>query len=132
MVQLSCRASTKAAAMKILAIAMVLAAFAPAAPGVQEALNTAANTVFAAAGSSNRQATKVVPVVRPGGGNGGFAQIVGSSQAVKATTAVMEITTTTAWSITALIPVSRIDSSSGSFHREYGVAVDALVNYRSL
>lgn len=115
--------------MKLLLVALLLAGTAPIVPAVQDALNTGANAVFEAAGAPNRDATKIVPVVAQGGGSRGYAQITGPAQALKSTAAVVEINTATAWSITAFIPVSKIDASSGTFHRVYGVAVDALVNH---
>ena len=115
--------------MKVLAVAFAMVALATAPSSVPAALNAAANAVFDAAGAPNRETSKVVRIVAPGGGNRGFAQISGSAAAVKATTAVVEISTSTAWTITAFIPVARLDSSTETFQREYGVSVDALIDH---
>ena len=118
--------------MKIIALALALATLTTQSQ-VTGALNTAVNAMLDAAGSGNRQATKVVPIVTEGGGNAGFAQIVGSGSAVSRTNAVVEIARPApgAGAISALIPVSAVDTAGGTFHRVYGVGIDALINYKS-
>ena len=115
--------------MKVTVLALLLASSLPGASGVSTALNTAANAVFDAAGAPNREATKVVPVVSAAGSVHGFAQVTGSAKAVAATAAVVEISSATTWSITAFVPVTSMPDASGAFHREYGVAVDALIQH---
>lgn len=121
--------------MKMLVLAAVLAlATAGFAAGAQREilapLDQAVNAMFGAAGAPNRDATRVVPIVTSGGQTAGYAQIVGPRVQVAATRAVVKISTASAngWTIDALVPVSTISRSSGAMHREYGVAVDALVN----
>lgn len=91
-------------------------------------MNVATNSVFDAAGAANHEATRVVPVVSPGGGQSGFAQIAGSAKALRTVSAVVKIQTATAWSISAFIPVRDFSTADGTFHRVYGVAVDALIS----
>ncbi len=115
--------------MKIFALALALALPVTAQGAVTGALNSAVNAVLDAAGSANTQTTKVVPIVTAAGAQAGFAQIVGTQRAVEHTTAVVEVSAPSSVSIIALIPVSRIDAQAGTFNREYGVGIDALVNY---
>lgn len=93
-------------------------------------LDQAVNAMFDAAGAPNRDATRVVPIVSSGGQTAGYAQIVGPRAQVAATRAVVKISTASAngWTIDAFVPVSTVSRSSGAMHREYGVAVDAIVN----
>jgi hypothetical protein len=117
--------------MKIPALVLALTALpASAANGTTAALDSAVNAMLDAAGSGNHQATKVVPIETAQGGADGFAQIVGPGSEVRRTTAVIEITAPSAFQISVLVPVSTFDASAGTFHRVYGVGVDALVNYR--
>lgn len=122
-------------AMKVVALALALAAalagFASAAQNELLApLDQAANALLGAAGAPNHDASRVVPIVGAGGVTSGYAQIVGPRSRVAATRAVMKISTTAAngWTIDALVPVSAVSRESGSMHREYGVAVDAIVS----
>lgn len=115
--------------MKIFALALALVLPASAPGAVTGALNSAVNAMLEAAGTGNTQATKVVPILTVAGGQAGFAQIVGSQAAVKHTTAVVQVSTSSGVTIVALVPVSRIDTQTGTFTRENGVGVDALVNY---
>lgn len=116
--------------MKLIAIVLALATFAPQSQ-VTGALNTAVNAMLDAAGSGNHQATKVVPIVTEGGGDAGFAQIVGSGSAVSRTNAVVEIARPApgAGAISVLVPVSSVDTNGGTLHRVYGVGIDALIGY---
>lgn len=93
-------------------------------------LDQAVNAMFTAAGVPNRDATRVVPIVTTGGVTSGYAQITGPQARVNATRAVLKISTASpnGWSIDAFVPVTTISRVSGTIHREYGVAVDALVN----
>jgi hypothetical protein len=123
--------------MKVFALTMLLAAAAAAlAFGRQNELLTpldqAVNAMLDAAGTPNRGISRVVPIVRSGGVPGGYAQIIGDRAAVAHTRAVLEISTAvpSGWSIDALIPVTTISRTSGTIHRSYGVAVDAIVNGR--
>ena len=95
-------------------------------------LDQAVNAMFAAAGAPNRDATRVVPIESSGGAVAGYAQIVGPRARVAATRAVVEISTTApnGWQIQALVPVRSVSRASGALQREYGVAVDAIVNGR--
>ena len=95
-------------------------------------VNEAVNAMFEAAGVPNRDATRVVPIVAQSGLTTGYAQITGAQARVNATRAVLSISTVSpnGWSINALVPVTTISRTSGAIHREYGVAVDAVVNGR--
>lgn len=120
--------------MKILVLAGALAAFAAGFASAQQSeilapLDQAVNAVLSAAGVPNRDATRVVPVVTSGGAQAGYAQIVGPQARVAATRAVVKISTSApnGWTFDTLVPVSVVKRGSGAMHREYGVAVDALV-----
>lgn len=117
--------------IKITALVLALTALpASAANGTTAALDSAVNAMLDSAGSGNRQATKVVPIETAQGAADGFAQVVGPGSDVRRTTAVVEITAPSAFQISAFVPISSFDASAGTFHRVYGVGVDALVNYR--
>ena len=115
------------------AFALVLALLMPAAAAVNpytQSLNTAVNAMLDAAQAGNHQATKVVPIVTLGGGSAGFAQVTGSGYAVSRTIAVVEIRASGGTGqVTLLVPAASIARDSGTFVREYGVGVDALVGY---
>ncbi|HLI95693.1 MAG TPA: hypothetical protein VKT72_06350 [Candidatus Baltobacteraceae bacterium] len=93
-------------------------------------LDQAVNAMLEAAGAPSRDATRVVPIESSGGAVNGYAQIVGTASRVAATRAVVKISTSApnGWRIDALVPVSSVSRSTGRLHREYGVAVDALVS----
>lgn len=121
--------------MKILVLAVALAAFAAGFAAAQQSellapMNEAVDAMLTAAGVPNREAARVVPVVGVGGVRAGFAQIVGSQPRVAAVRAVLRISATSpnGWTIDSLVPVSTVSRASGAMHRVYGVAVDALVN----
>lgn len=122
--------------MKILLLAVTLAAFAAGFAAAQNEilapLDQAVNAMFEAAGVPNREATRVVPIVTAGGTTAGYAQIAGTQTRVNAARAVLKISTVSpnGWSIDALVPVTTVGRTSGAIHREYGVAVDAIVNGR--
>ncbi len=123
--------------MKVLVLAAAVAAFAGGFAAAQQSellapLDQAVNALMSAAGVSNHDASRVVPIVVAGGATAGFAQIVGPQARVAATRAVVKISTTSpnGWTIDALVPVTTISRTSGSMHRQYGVAVDAIVNGR--
>lgn len=125
----------KTAPMKVLIITVVLAAFTAGFSAAQQSeilgpLDQAVNALFSAAGVPNRDTTRVVPIESVGGTVNGYAQIAGPQSRVAATRAVIQISTSSAngWSIDALVPVSSVSRSGGTLHREYGVAVDAIVN----
>jgi len=120
--------------MKIVVLAVALAACAAGFASAQQSeilapLDQAVNAVLSAAGVPNRDATRVVPIVTAGGAQAGYAQIVGPKAEVTATRAVVKISTTApnGWTFDTLVPVSVVKRGSGQMHREYGVAVDALV-----
>lgn len=120
--------------MKTFVLAVALAGFAAGVATAQQSeilapLDQAVNAMFEAAGVPNRDATRVVPIVTTGGITSGYAQITGSQARVNATRAVLKISTASpnGWSIDALVPVTTISRSSGTIHREYGVAIDAVV-----
>jgi hypothetical protein len=121
--------------MKVLIITLALAAFAAGFAAAQQSeilapLDQAVNALFSAAGVPNRESTRVVPIESVAGAVNGYAQIAGPQSRVAATRAVIQISTTSpnGWSIDALVPVSSVSRSGGTLHREYGVAVDAIVN----
>lgn len=121
--------------MKIAILAVALAAFTAGFAAAQqreilEPLDQAVNAMFAAAAVPNRDATRVVPIESAGGAVAGYAQIVGPRTRVAATRAVVRISTSSpnGWRIDALIPVTSVSRTSGTINREYGVAVDAIVN----
>lgn len=123
--------------MKAVVLTVVLAALAAgfAAASRREILaplDQAVNAMLSAAMVPNREATRVVPVESTGGAVTGYAQIVGAQARVAATRAVIEISTTSpnGWTIDALVPVTSVSRTSGAMRRQYGVAVDALVNGR--
>lgn len=95
-------------------------------------IDAAVNAMLAAAGAPNHQATRVVPIENSGGLVSGYAQIVGTRSSVAATRAVVRISAPPAsgWTVDAYIPVTGIDRHSGTIHRQYGVAIDALVKGR--
>jgi hypothetical protein len=120
--------------MRIALLTISLAVCAAAIAGAQQSailapLDQAVNAVLSAAGASNRDATRVVPVVTAEGAVAGYAQIVGSQGRVAATRAVLNVSTSTphGWSIETLVPVSTVSRDGRMMHRVYGVAVDALV-----
>jgi hypothetical protein len=120
--------------MKVAVLAVALGAFAAGFASAQQSeilapLDQAVNAVLSASGIPNHDATRVVPVVTAGGAEAGFAQIVGPQARVAATRAVVKISTTApnGWTFDTLVPVSVVKRGSGQMHREYGVAVDALV-----
>ena len=118
--------------MKVAILAVTLAAFtagfAAAQNEILTPLNTAVNAMLTAAGVPNRQSARVVPLVQQGATTG-FVQIVGSANAVAATRAVVVIQTASPNGvIQAFIPVTTISRTTGALHREYGVAVDAIVS----
>lgn len=121
--------------MKIAVLAVALAAFTAGFAAAQqheilEPLDQAVNAIFTAAGAPNREGSRVVPIESAGGAVAGYAQIVGPKARVAATRAVLRISTTSpnGWTIDALIPVSSVSRAGGTLHRQYGVAVDAIVN----
>lgn len=121
--------------MKIAVLAVTLAAFTAGYAAAQqreilEPLDQAVNAMFAAAGVPNREASRVVPIESAGGVVAGYAQIVGPQARVAATRAVVRISTASpnGWRIDALIPVTSVSRASAALHRQYGVAVDAIVN----
>jgi hypothetical protein len=121
--------------MKIAVLAAVLAVFAAAVASAQQSeilvpLDQAVNAVLSAAGVSNRDATRVVPIVTAGGVTAGYAQVAGPQARVAATRAVVKVSTTApnGWTIDALVPVSVVSRNGGTMHRVYGVGVDALVH----
>lgn len=120
--------------MKIAVFALVLSLFAAGISSAAQSeilspLDGAVNAMLGALQAPNRDATRVVPVFGPGGVTRGYAQIVGPQSKVAATHAVAMISTTSpnGWTIDTLIPVSTIARDGTAMHREYGVAVDALV-----
>lgn len=120
--------------MKTIVLSVALAACAAAAAAAQQSeilapLDRAVNAVLSAAGVSNREATRVVPVVGTGGATGQYAQIVGTQARVGSTRAVVKVSTIApnGWTIDTYVPVSIVSRSGGAMHRVYGVAVDALV-----
>lgn len=120
--------------MKVVVLAVALAAFAAGFAAAQQReilapLDQAVNAMLSAAGTPNREATRVVPIVS-GTATAGYAQIAGPKARVAATRAVMKISTTSAsgWTIDALIPVTVVSRNGGAIHRQYGVSVDAIVN----
>ncbi len=121
--------------MKIAVLTIALAAFAAgfAAAGQAEILaplDQAVNAMLTAAGVPNHDSSRVVPVVGSGGVTTGYAQIVGPQARVAATRAVVKISSAApnGWTIETLVPVSAVGRGTGAMHREYGVAVDALVS----
>lgn len=121
--------------MKIAILAVALGAFTAGLAAAQqheilEPLDQAVNAMFAAAGAPNRDASRVVPIESAGGAVAGYAQIVGPRARVAATRAVVRISTSSpnGWRIDALIPVTSVSRTNGTLNREYGVAVDAIVN----
>lgn len=123
--------------MKVAILAAVLAAFAAGFAAAQqreilEPLDQAVDAMFSAAGAPNREATRVVPIENAGGIVSGYAQITGARASVAATRAVVRISTVSpnGWTIDALVPVTSVSRTNGTLHREYGVAVDAIVNGR--
>lgn len=124
-----------ATSMKVAVLAVTLAACTAGFALAQQSqilrpLDQAVNAMLSAAGVPNRDATRVVPVESAGGAVDGYAQIVGPQARVAATRAVLRITTTSpnGWTIQALVPVTSVSRASGTLHRAYGVAIDALVN----
>lgn len=112
------------------ALALLTAGFAAGAQSeILAPLDQAVNAMLGAAGVPNRDATRVVPIVGSGGETAGYAQIVGPRAQVAATRAVVKISTAApnGWTIDAFVPVSTVSRSSGAMHRQYGVAVDAIV-----
>lgn len=123
--------------MKVAFIAALLAAFTFGFATAQQqellsALNTGVNAMLQAAGVGNSGATRVVPIVTPGGIVTGYAQIAGTQSAVNAAKAVVQLHTDYggAWSISALVPVTNVTRTSGAMHRASGVAIDAVINSR--
>lgn len=121
--------------MKMFALAAVLAAltagFAAAAQAETLApVDQAVNAMLTAAGVANREASRVVPIVSAGGATTGYAQVVGPQARVASTRAVVMISSTSpnGWRIDTLVPVRVVSRTGGAMHREYGVAVDALVH----
>jgi hypothetical protein len=121
--------------MKVAFAAALLAAFAGGfaaaqQPALLDPLNTGVNALLQAAGVGNAGASKVVPIVNQAGMTSGYAQIVGATNAVNATKAVVQLQTQfgASWSVTALVPVTSVKRSSGAMHRAPGVAVDAVIS----
>lgn len=121
--------------MKIVILAVALVAFTAGFVAAQQReilqpLDQAVNAMFTAAGAPNRGVSRVVPIESAGGAVAGYAQIVGPQARLAATRAVVRISTASpnGWRIDALIPVTSVNRANGALHREYGVAVDAIVN----
>lgn len=121
--------------MKVVILAVALAAFAAGFAAAQQSeilqpLDQAVNAMLSAAGTPNHDASRVVPIESAGGAVDGYAQIIGPQARVASTRAVVRIATSSpnGWTIEALIPVTSVSRTAGTLHRQYGVAVDAIVN----
>ncbi len=121
--------------MKVVLLAAVVAAFVAGTAAAQQSeilgpIDGAVNALLGAAGVANREASRVVPIVGAGGTAEGYAQIIGAQSRVAATRAVVKLSANApnGWRIDTLVPVTAISRAGGTLHREYGVAVDAVVN----
>jgi hypothetical protein len=103
-------------------------------------INDAINSLMLNNKASNKEMTKVVPIISVGigivssnpGSYIGAAQVQGPAAAVKKVEAVAQIEGSflSAVRLKGLVPVDSLNPLAGNLHRVYGVGVTALVDFQ--